>query len=110
MAINTQEIVNNSSNLIVQLKAMARASAFPIDKYEVWYSKTEAEEYAKNNPTAYVGQTLKVLEENILTVYVIADTNGTLIQLADNADLEEAIATIPEVEAIPEADILALFN
>ena len=45
MAINTQEIVNNSSNLIVQLKAMARASAFPIDKYEVWYSKTEAEEY-----------------------------------------------------------------
>lgn len=43
--------------------AFKRADALPLDLYSVWETKTEAETYAAEHPTAYPGQTLIVVEK-----------------------------------------------
>ena len=104
----------DSKNQLVWVKAMARGQALPLDASEVWESKTAAETYAagiaNSSSVAYVGQTLKVIENGEVAVYVIGDTTGSLIQLADAAVVDAAIAAIPEVEAIPDSEIIALFS
>ena len=47
-------------NLLVAVKSFARAQALPLDRDEVWESLSAAEEYMQS-PTAYAGQTIKVL-------------------------------------------------
>lgn len=49
-----------SKNLLVAVKSFARAQALPLDRDEVWESLSAAEEYMQS-PTAYAGQTIKVL-------------------------------------------------
>lgn len=146
MAINTQNFVNNSSNLITQVKSFSRGGAFPIDRHEIWYkledvkgTKENGEEYvvelgakgyashaiekngeveidiegAENAAAAYVGQTIKVIENGVLTVYVIADENGTLLKLIDTTTMNTALESklnTTDVEAIPDSEILALFS
>lgn len=104
----------DSKNQLVWVKAMARGQALPLDASEVWDSKDAAETYAagvvNSSSVAYVGQTLKVIENGEVVVYVIGDATGTLIQLADSAAVDAAIAAIPEVEAIPDSEIIALFS
>lgn len=98
-----------SKNLLVAVKAFARGNALPLDSTEIWESLAEAEAYAagvaNTSTTAYVGQTLKVIDttKQSVTVYIIADNAGTLLPLIDNN-------TVPEVESIPRASIEALFN
>lgn len=62
-----------------------RSNPIPVDCTELWYSLEEAQNYARNDPRAYVGQSVKVVDEtsNATTVYVIKDTAGNLMQLAD---------------------------
>lgn len=124
MAINTEDIVNNSNNLIVYLKSMARSEAFPIDRTEIWYSLGEkdnkgkyppnsANGYATENPLSYVGQTIKVVENGLVSAYIIADENGTLLKLADAETMNTALESklnIADIEAIPDSEILALFS
>lgn len=64
----------------------------PIDKYSVFYSQSNAEEYAKNSPLAYVGQIVVIVssDNNSAKVFVIADTSGKLTELT-NTDVSEAI-------------------
>lgn len=104
----------DSKNQLVWVKAMARGQALPLDASEVWESKTDAETYASgianSSSVAYVGQTLKVVENGAVSVYVIGDTAGTLIRLADAATVDAAVDAIPEVESIPDSDIIALFS
>lgn len=104
----------DSKNQLVWVKAMARGQALPLDASEVWESKTAAETYAagiaNSSSVAYVGQTLKVVEDGVVSVYVIADTSGALTELADTAAVDAAIAAIPEVEAISDSEIVALFS
>lgn len=104
----------DSKNQLVWVKAMARGQALPLDASEVWESKTAAETYAAgiadSSSVAYVSQTLKVVEDGAVNVYVIGDTAGTLIRLADVDTVDAAIAAIPEIESIPDSDIVALFS
>lgn len=62
-----------------------RSNPIPVDCTELWYSLEEAQNYARNDPRAYVGQSVKVVDEtsNATTVYVIKDAAGNLMQLAD---------------------------
>jgi hypothetical protein len=57
-----------------------RNNATPMDSTEIWNSLEEAENYAKNNGTAYVGQTIKVVDEvkGSVDTFIIADTDGKL--------------------------------
>jgi hypothetical protein len=34
---------------------IARGNPIPLDQSEIWYSLSEMQDYAKNNPVAYVG-------------------------------------------------------
>ena len=59
---------------------ITRGNPIPVDATEVWYSLTDAQNYAANNPTAYVGQAIKVIDKSagVVTCYIIG-TDGTLL-------------------------------
>ena len=65
--------------------AMKRQDAFALDPTGVWPSLEAAEDYAKNNPTAYVGQHLSVVADGISTAYQIKDAAGNLEELGAGA-------------------------
>lgn len=58
--------------------AMKRQDGFSLDPTEVWPSLEAAQEYAKNDPTAYVGQELAVVVNGVSTRYQIKNTAGDL--------------------------------
>ena len=103
--------IPNTDSKLVWVKAMARGQCFPLDATELWSALGDevnpvegtARYYAANDPTAYVGQTLKVIENNTVSVYVIGDSNGTLIHL--NAGDNEI-----DVGALSDEEILEVFN
>ena len=108
--------IPNTDSKLVWVKAMSRGQCFPLDATEVWTALGDADTegtaiyYAKHDPTAYVGQTLKVVENGKVAVYIISNVAGDLIKLTDAQEVADAIASIPEVEAIPDSEILALFS
>ena len=61
-----------------------RGNPIPVDSTSVWYSLEEAQEYATNGATSYVGQILTVVDEaeNLSTAYIIEDTAGTLKKIS----------------------------
>lgn len=62
---------------------IARGNPVPLDKSEIWYSRTEMEDYAKNSVVAYVGQIIQLVDETekIATAYIIANEAGDLIEV-----------------------------
>lgn len=107
--------IPNTDSKLVWVKAMARGQCFPLDSTEIWDSLEDAQNYAQTDSVAYVGQTLKVKNADSVDVYVIKDISGTLAKLADIDAVNKAIAEmpeveIPEVEPIPDADIISLFD
>ena len=76
-------IKKNEKYFELQLQ-VSRQYGAPLDKYSVFYSFSDAQEYASNNPLAYVGQVITVVDETneTSTVYVILDTSGTLSKLS----------------------------
>ena len=47
--------------------SISRQGAFPLDKYSVFYSLKDAQEYAKSNPLSYPTQVIGVVEEGAQT-------------------------------------------
>lgn len=63
---------------------IARQYPAPLDKYSLFYSLSDAEDYAINSPLAYVGQLLSVVNETDKTVDIYKiNADGTLGGLAD---------------------------
>lgn len=62
----------------------------PLDNSEVYYSFTEAQNYAKNSAIAYVGQIVSVVNETTKTVdlYKIVNEAGDLDLIASSADVK----------------------
>lgn len=80
--------INNTQNTYANMEfplAMKRQDAFALDLTGVWPSLEAAEDYAKNNPTAYVGQHLSVVADGISTAYQIKDAAGNLEELGAGA-------------------------
>lgn len=65
----------DAKNLVVAAKIYSRGIALPLDASEVYSSKEEALAYAAS-PTAYAGQTIKVLENGKYESYVLNGTAG----------------------------------
>ena len=67
-----------SKDLLVAVKSFARANPLPLDKDEIWDSEEAARAYMQS-PTAYPGQSIKVLMENgkykLFTVQKDAEDN-----------------------------------
>lgn len=65
-----------------------RGNPIPVDSTSIWYSLEEAQEYATNGATSYVGQILTVVNETEGTsvAYIIEDTSGTLKNLSSSGE------------------------
>lgn len=69
--------------------SMSRQGDFPLDKSSLWWDLEEATNYAKNDPTAYPGQPITVVNEteNTVTLFVIG-TDGSLVAQGGMASVD----------------------
>lgn len=69
----------------------SRNNPIPLDKTEVWLDLEELRAYAATGATAYVGQkvTYVDVENKTATVYIIADTEGTLTPVGSPTEGDE---------------------
>lgn len=65
----------------------SRNNPAPLDKTEVWDNLDNLKDYAKNNPTAYVGQVLTYVDRlnRTAVAYVISNENGDIQELGANS-------------------------
>lgn len=75
-----------------------RGNPNPLDNSSVWASLSAAQTYADSDPTAYVGQVLTVVDNtnSTATVYVIADTDGTLEKVGTSPVGDEDTITVAD--------------
>lgn len=75
-----------------------RGNPNPLDNSSVWASLEAAQAYAANDPVAYVGQILTVVDntEGIATVYSIQDEAGTLKKVGTSPVGDESTITVAE--------------
>lgn len=77
MAVNNLNKYTSADGLGFPLN-FRRGNPNPLDNSEVWASLDEAKTYAKSDPTAYVGQSLKVINGDDVDFYVIKNEAGEL--------------------------------
>ena len=96
--------VNNTlkaySNMEFPL-AMKRQDAFALDPSTVWPTLADAQNYAKTNPTAYVGQMLSVVVDGVATSYTIQNAAGDLaplgaaaVDIATDSEVSEMLSEV----------------
>lgn len=86
--------INKNAPFMELPLGISRQVGAPIERFEVFYSFEEAQNYAKTNPLAYVGQTIKVVLEKEKTV--------NLYNIGFDGALEKGAGefiTLSEVEA-----------
>ena len=76
--------ITENASLVSLASTFTRTNGQPIDDSILFKSLTEAQNYAKT-ARAYVGQIISVVENNVVTIYVISDVSGTLSNLADDS-------------------------
>lgn len=74
-----------------------RQDAFSMDPTEIWPSLEAAQEYARSNPTAYVGQELAVIVNGEAQRYFIKNAAGDLVGNGGGSIDEASIASDAEV-------------
>ena len=82
-----------------------RGNPLPLDNDFVKLSYSDAVDYAQNDPVAYVGQILAVIEETLggeesTTLYQIMDTSGTLKKISSEGDIGLDEITEQEIDDI----------
>ena len=78
--------------------SISRQDAFPLDRYSVFSSLSEAQTYAQTSPVAYVGQILAVLDNGTATFYGISNITGALTPLSGGGGTGGI--TSPEINTI----------
>ena len=104
------------TNLTEYPNSFKRQGAFPLEAYSTFYSSVDMHTYAEENPIAYVGQMLVLVEGGVVKAYLIKDTAGTLLQLAqttesgdlagDITELQTQVAQLLKVVGIDEEELL----
>lgn len=81
--------------------AMKRQDAFALDETAVWPSMADAQNYAKTNPTAYIGQVLSVVVDGVATSYTIQNAAGDLaplgaasVDIATDSEVSEMLSEV----------------
>ena len=95
MAVINKEIAYMALPLSIR-----RGNPFPLDEYSVWYNYEQMENYAKNNPVAYVGQVLVYVNEskNTVDAYVIQSISGVLMKLAASTASGDLASDVLELQ------------
>ena len=70
-------------NITEYPNSFKRQGAFPLERFSVFGTKAALEDYAKNNPVAYVGQILALVDDtsSSVTIYSIQDATGNLAEV-----------------------------
>lgn len=79
MAINID--TSTIKNITEYPNSFKRQGAFPLERYSVFNTLTEAEAYAKSNPIAYVGQIITVVDAGGTSIYKINNEAGDLVRV-----------------------------
>lgn len=98
MAVNN--ITKKYSDMEFPL-AMKRQDAFSLDPTCVWPSMADAQNYAKTNPTAYIGQVISVVVDGVATSYTIQNAAGDLaplgaasVDIATDSEVSEMLSEV----------------
>ena len=96
--------VNNTAKTYSNMEfplSMKRQDAFSLDPTCVWPSMADAQNYAKTNPTAYIGQLLSVIVDGVATPYVIQNAAGDLaplgaasVDIATDSEVSEMLSEV----------------
>ena len=82
-----------------------RGNPGPLDKSSTWTALSAAEKYAKEDPTAYVGQLITVNDGNGVSAYVIDNEAGVLKSLATGGSADEILNKLnTEIDRSTKAD------
>ena len=91
MAVNNLSAYNPANDGMALPLSITRGNPNPLDDTYLYDTLANAQAYAASGTTAYVGQTICVLNTDITNgipkVYVISDTAGTLKPVGDAADV-----------------------
>mgnify|MGYP003293351911 CR=1 FL=1 len=71
-------VINTDFNIMNLPMAIERNNAIPLDSSAVWYSYEEMAAYAASGATAYVGQILSLVENDVANAYIITNVAGDL--------------------------------
>ena len=83
-----QDTLNNTSDYP---NTFVRTNAFPLERYSIFDTLTGAEDYAKKNPIAYIGQQIVVATSDTATPSsFIISGGGNLVRVPDVYDLTSA--------------------
>lgn len=91
-----------SKDLLVAIKAFSRGEKLPLDASEIHDSLEQAQTYAQS-PTAYAGQTIKVLQNGKYETYVLNPSGDNLVLEKVGVDASAVKNYIQVVENLPEA-------
>lgn len=73
-------------NLTLYPNSFERQGAFPIDANSLFFSLLDAENYAKTNPVAYVGQIISVIDSGKVNAFQIINEAGDLGSVSSSAN------------------------
>ena len=89
-----------SKHLIPIVKSFARANGLPLEKDEIWESLSAAQQYMQS-PTAYAGQTIKVLMDDGKYKQYIVQLDGYNLVLEEAVDSNALVQRVQVVETLP---------
>ena len=88
------DVIKKDGNFMGLPMNIARGNPIPLDNSEIWYNLDELKLYAKENPVAYVGQILGLVDEEhqTSTAYIILNCQGDVQEvgkaiLVDNSTI-----------------------
>lgn len=71
-------VIRQDFNVMYLPAAIQRNNPIPLDSTAVWYDYGLMAAYAANDPTAYVGQILSLVVDNVANAYIITNLAGDL--------------------------------
>ena len=71
-------VIRQDFNVMYLPAAIQRNNPIPLDSTAVWYDYDLMAAYAASDPTAYVGQILSLVVDNVANAYIITNLAGDL--------------------------------
>lgn len=71
-------VIKQDFNVMYLPAAIQRNNPIPLDSSAVWYDYDKMAAYAATDPTAYVGQILSLIIDNVAKAYIITNLAGDL--------------------------------
>ena len=99
-------LTQKPNNLTIYPNSFERQEATPLDANSLFFSFESAQEYAVNNPVAYVGQLIVVITADKVTPYIISTENGQLQELGAKVNSDTGTKTFTSLDEIT-SEVLA---